>query len=213
MKLTTYEHIALMHAQQAVQSIITRLESEIEAHNKIPFPHDMETTDAGDTLKFDLQDMQKLSVQLEHVIAPVADIDELNVNLTKSQDLSGLTLNELRAIRNERWTLAKSEQIPAKCTTIGKYLGKRIPSKYGPKYEWVSKDKSIKIFVDGYGGFTIVSYRGKQVLSTHQTAHIFIPGEWVKQIYPLSEMAYTKKHEQQIIRNASEADKLRSKLS
>ncbi len=91
-------------------------------------------------------------------------------------DLTNMSSKELEELQNKWYNEACEQGKIAKLYHICRYLGNRLSSNYGPKYEY--RYEYMTIFADDYGGYMTVKYDGKEVCSTHYCDKLYIPGKW-----------------------------------
>lgn len=134
---------------------------------------------------------------IENAVAHESHTDQKEYDLTRPIDVSNLTANEIADLRKSLY-LASTEVRNA-CLTICRQLGESLSVSYGPKFKWSydelvggldSPDRQLEIYVDDYGGYMTVHYRGNQVLSTHDAEKLFVPGGWVQIIREQAPNAY-----------------------
>jgi hypothetical protein len=94
-----------------------------------------------------------------------------------------MSIEELRVLKEERFTLASNNGVFAGLATIARELGEPVNDRFRPKYRWSSADDfAIEIYVDDYGGYMTVKMQGTPVASTHRTEQFIIPGPWVSAV-------------------------------
>jgi hypothetical protein len=97
-----------------------------------------------------------------------------------NNDLQNMTIEQLKQLRKDNYELAQSSGILVKIANTARVLGVRLQDSYGPKYGYIFDN--IKIYVDDYGNYMNVDFKGKEVCSTHATKLIFIPGKWQDEV-------------------------------
>ena len=97
-------------------------------------------------------------------------------------NLENMTIEQLKALKQERYNEAREEgtlrAIASICRELGEDpAGPGYVSRYGPKRVW--KQGDITVYVDDYGAYMTVSVEGKKVCSTHPCDQFIIPGDWI----------------------------------
>ncbi len=118
---------------------------------------------------------------------PVAFID---LRRDASDQLESLSEDQLRALKKQWYVRACNEGVISTCREIARQLGGDINHNYGPKYTWAQD--GVDVYVDDYGKYMTVSYKGRRVCSTHPCDNLFVPGEWVLVIDQYAQAAKDK---------------------
>ena len=117
---------------------------------------------------------------------------------------------DLKKLKQDWYSEASSNGTIAMLWKIAKELGTSLNAKCPPKWQWTQGN--IKIYADGYGNYLTVHVAGKEVVSTHETERLFVPGDWLKEIQPFVSEAESHALEQRRIRYQSERQKLLEEL-
>jgi hypothetical protein len=140
--------------------------------------------------------IEHLRAQLDAFVKPITRVYSADLRQHPGELLEQLTQKQLSDLKRDWYKRASDEHIIFNCHTIGRQLGERVDAKYGNKYRWVNGD--IKIYVDDYGQYMTVGFKGKCVCSTHPTSYLFVPGEWVKVIDQYAQAAIDRKRAKEL---------------
>ena len=109
-------------------------------------------------------------------------------------DIDKMSNDQLKALRKQRYQEAIDNGTIGRIGMVCRYLGQKVPAKYGPKYLWDCG--KINVYVDDYGHYMTASVDGKTILSTHSCDQFIIPGPAIDKIlefYPESDKKRTEK--------------------
>ena len=95
-----------------------------------------------------------------------------------TKGLSGLTVEELKELKSRWYKGALEDGSLNRCYLVCTVLGERLNDNYGPKY--IYHNGGLELYVDDWGNYFTATWKGKQVLSTHPSTHLFIPGQWME---------------------------------
>lgn len=89
-------------------------------------------------------------------------------------------LDALREDRARNYKAAGDDGSLRLLRLVAVELGKEMPARYGPKWQWSGED--VHVYRDEYGGYTTVVAGGRQVCNTHPNVQLYVPGEWLDQV-------------------------------
>ena len=136
---------------------------------------------------------------------PIAQLE-----IEMSKHLTEMTAEELQKQKAAWYREAhESGKIDAICM-VGRELGESLSCRYGPKYSY--KNGDIEIYIDDYGHYSTVTYKGKQVVSTHPCSGLYVPGDWEEEVLRYADAALAKQNEERLAREERERQKLLSEL-
>lgn len=98
-------------------------------------------------------------------------------------DLNTKSLVGLKKLKKQWYIEAKALGLLTSLAHIARVLGKEMPHRFGPKYQY--KTDTIYIYVDDYSGHMKVIYKDKVVCDTHFCKQLFVYGAWVDTIKEL----------------------------
>lgn len=94
-----------------------------------------------------------------------------------TSNLSDLSIDELKALRERWYNTALYDGSIAKVVCVVREFGTCRPKKHGSNWLWRQGD--VEIVLDDYTGYTYVTQGKRLVMARTDTSRLFVPGPWM----------------------------------